>query len=228
MVLFDAVADRYDAFCETPLGRFVDQVERALIDTLLEAAADEQIVDLGCGTGAYTASLAAQGCRVTGVDISPRMLALAAAKVRPGQEVRLLCADLAHLPLPANHFDAGLMQVTLEFVEDPRAVLREAVRVLKPGGRLVLGLIHGTGPWAEHYRQRAAKDPLSVYRSAHFWTVAEVEQLLGVSEDMVAGGLFVGPGDFRAIDEALAQDAALRATRPHAEAGFVAARFRVE
>ncbi len=49
---FDSVADRYDAFCATPLGTLVDTVERQMVGALLDLHAGDWVVALGCATGA--------------------------------------------------------------------------------------------------------------------------------------------------------------------------------
>ena len=64
MMRFDRMATRYDSFCHTPLGQFVDEVERALIWELLKPQPGEAIGDFGCGTGAYAIALSQAGCSV--------------------------------------------------------------------------------------------------------------------------------------------------------------------
>jgi ArsR family transcriptional regulator len=75
-----------------------------------------------------------------GIDASRAMLALARARLaRPGLThcaVRL--ADMYRLPLPEAGFDLVVLQMVLHYAEDPRGALAEAVRVLAPGGRLVV------------------------------------------------------------------------------------------
>lgn len=225
MARFDAVADHYDAFCHTPLGAFVDRVERQLIDTLLAPQPGEQLVDLGCGTGAYSIALATLGCAVTGVDESREMLTRARAKSVTGGSVDFVQADLIALPWPRARFDAGLLQVTLEFVQDPRVVVREAWRVVRPGGRLVLGLIHGPGPWARYYRARAEHEPNSVYRAAHFWTLPELADLFGAPPTVVVGGLYLGPEEFVSDPQAWAWEQERRNTWSLDHAGFLAVRY---
>ncbi|MHB1627178.1 MAG: class I SAM-dependent methyltransferase [Bacilli bacterium] len=224
MTRFDMVADRYDVFCQTPLGQFVDDVERALVWELLAPAPGETMGDLGCGTGAYATALAQAGLHVIGVDESPDMLAKARAKSLTAGSASFLQADLAALPLGSATLDAVLLQVTLEFVADPTVVLREAFRVLKPNGRLVLGLIHGSGPWARHYRARAEGDAASIYRHAHFFTLKEVRDLLGTAPTAVRAGLYVGPDEFRTRDGAWTLERQRRATGTLAAAGYLAVR----
>jgi ubiquinone/menaquinone biosynthesis C-methylase UbiE len=225
-VLFDAaVAARYDRFCETEVGGYVDRVERALLWPLLELTPGLKVVDLGCGTGAYTITLAEAGCEAVGVDISPAMLAVARRKVPHGGSVRWVEADLANLPFPDGRFDRGLLHVTLEFVEDPPRVLREAVRVLAPGGRLVVGLILAAGPWAAHYRDRARTEPHSVWRRARFFDPETIAGWIGRAPDAERRGLWVGPASWPGARAAwhIEQDPA----HDPAEAGFAALAWRV-
>ena len=225
MARFDAVASRYDDFFDTPLGQFADAVERALIQEMLAPRPGETIGDLGCGTGEHTVALARAGCHVVGIDESPAMLDRARAKPVAGGTAVYLQADLASLPLPAAALDAALIQTALEFVADPAAALAEALRVLRPGGRLVLGLIHGDGPWARHYRERAANEPASIYRHAHFWTMAEIRVLLGADPAAVRTGLYVAPGEFRTVGDAWDLERRRRETEPETAAGYLAVRF---
>jgi SAM-dependent methyltransferase len=222
---FDRVADRYDAFCATPLGAFVEAVERDLVGALLDLNAGDRVVDLGSGTGAYAVWMAARGCDVVGVDESAAMLDKARGKRIPTGHVAWVRGDLAQLPWASAIFDVALMHVTLEFVEDPHAALTEAMRVLKPGGRLVLGLIHGTGPWARHYRVRAHADPASVYHGAHFWTLPELTAAMAMDPSQVRGGLYVGPEAFRTADQAWALEGRYRVERALDDAGFLAVRY---
>ncbi|MCL8206764.1 MAG: methyltransferase domain-containing protein [Actinomycetia bacterium] len=224
-IVFDAtVAARYDRFCETEAGGYVDRVEHALLWPLLELVPGLAVVDLGCGTGAYTVTLAEAGCRAVGVDISPAMLAVARTKVPRSGSVRWIEADLANLPFPDRTFDRGLLHVTLEFVDDPARVLQEAVRVLVPGGRLVVGLILTTGPWAAHYRQRARLDPRSVWRRAQFFDPETVAGWLGRPPDAERRGLWVGPEAWPGLEAAWQAE---RAAHDPEQAGFVALAWRV-
>ena len=220
-MLFDEkVAARYDQFCETDIGAYVDQVERALLWPLLALAPNMSVFDLGCGTGAYAITLADAGCYVTGVDISSAMLAVAHGK-RPRQGmVRWVAADLAHLPFPDGTFDRGLLQVTLEFVDDPQQLLREAARVISPGGRLVVGLILATGPWAALYRERGRREPHSVWRHARFYDTQTLAAWMGRGPDIERRGLWVGPEHWPGAEEARRRERS--GERSKGEAGFAA------
>ena len=97
-----------------------------------------RVLDLGCGTGAWSLQWRGQQADVTGVDFDPEFVRLALR--RPGLEGGFhgLVADATALPLPDQHFDLVESQSLLEHVPDWRGVVREAVRVLRPGGVLIM------------------------------------------------------------------------------------------
>jgi ArsR family transcriptional regulator len=99
---------------------------------------DYVVADLGCGTGAVTAQLAHHVKRVIGVDSSAAMLKAARKRVGDRENVDLLRGDLAAVPLNSSSCDAAMLLLVLAYTTDTAAVLREASRILKPGGKLVI------------------------------------------------------------------------------------------
>lgn len=95
------------------------------------------VVDIGSGDGAAAALLAARCAQMVCVDQSARMVEAARRRFASAPTVQVIEADAAALPLDAGSFDTALLFHTLTYVERPDAVLREALRVLRPGGRLV-------------------------------------------------------------------------------------------
>ncbi|MDP9026645.1 MAG: methyltransferase domain-containing protein, partial [Actinomycetota bacterium] len=96
-----------------------------------------RLLDIACGTGMLLALAAERGARVTGLDVSPGMLQLAAEQA-PSAE--LVLADLQSLPFADETFDVVTGINAFVFAEDSRRAITEAARVLAPGGRLVVGM----------------------------------------------------------------------------------------
>lgn len=94
--------------------------------------------DLGCGTGATTASLAPNVARVIGVDASAEMLAAAARRLGRFANVDLRKGALEALPIDRAALDAAVMMLVLHHVPAPADALAEAARVIAPGGRFLL------------------------------------------------------------------------------------------
>lgn len=97
------------------------------------------VLDAGCGTGSLTLLLAELGHRVTGVDLAPRMVALAEAKLAAaGHQGRFLVGDAGRPPLGDESFDVVLARHVVWTLPDPVAALRDWTGRLRPGGTLIL------------------------------------------------------------------------------------------
>jgi SAM-dependent methyltransferase len=128
--LFEHAAARYDAWYDSPRGQRVERAERALLGDLLVAfPGAESILEVGCGTGRFSAWLSS-ALRVRGLDRSPAMLAEMRAR-HPG--IPVILGDAHRLPLLDRSMDLVLFVTTLEFLENPLAALSEAVRVARRG-----------------------------------------------------------------------------------------------
>ncbi len=117
-----------------------------LRDQIVDLAAPhggDTVVDVGAGTGLLTLALAGSVARVWAVDISPSMceyLRLKAAGARL-ENIEVIVASAVHLPFADGSADLVVSNYCLHHLNDPdkRRALAEARRVLRPGGRLVLG-----------------------------------------------------------------------------------------
>ena len=96
------------------------------------------VADLGCGTGAVAQSLAPFVQRVVAVDESSAMLSAAKKRLHGLDNVDIRNGRLESLPLDDSEVDIALLFLVLHYVSDPARVISEAVRVLKPGGRLLV------------------------------------------------------------------------------------------
>jgi|GEM_PF-1303414 SAM-dependent methyltransferase len=110
----------------------------------------EKVLDAGCGGGLLLNQLAARyGVDGTGVDLSP--LAVRRAKECGDPRLRYRVAQLEHLPFKDASFDAVVSFDVLEHVQDKAAVLKELLRVLKPGGRFLFYAISKNDAFTWHW-----------------------------------------------------------------------------
>ena len=173
--------EAYDAWYETPLGRLSDRLEKDLIFSIAGVKGGEKALDLGCGTGIYTIELARRGAIATGVDSSKEMLNWAGAKASQARQTRkerlaveFVCADALTLPFPDDCFDLIMSVNLLCFIREREKALLEMRRVLKPGGRLIVGVLNKWSPWAAFRRIKGLfKD--TVYNRVEFISPLELE-----------------------------------------------------
>ncbi len=99
---------------------------------------DTIVADLGCGTGRLAEELAPYVGRLIGVDNSPAMLKTARKRTAGLANVDLRSGELLALPIADGECDAALLLLALTYVSDPIGVLKEAARILKPAGRVVI------------------------------------------------------------------------------------------
>jgi ubiquinone/menaquinone biosynthesis C-methylase UbiE len=132
--LFDGKAATWSAKY-APNGRLADRLTRLANALSYQVPAGRRVLDLGCGTGDLAIKAAACGFVVTACDISAAMLQRAvSADVQGLVDWVQLSPVWRRLPFEDQSLDAVLASSVLEYVEDPAAILREAARVLRPGG----------------------------------------------------------------------------------------------
>jgi len=146
-------------------------------------SAGARVLDVGCGTGVVAITAARHGASVTGLDLTPELLAQAKA-IAPTAGVRGIDwreGDAEKMPFADATFDAVLSQFGHMFAPRPEVVTKEMLRVLKPGGRLAFA----TWP-PEHFTGRAFKltarylpMPEGVVPPILWGDVAVVQQRLG-------------------------------------------------
>jgi demethylmenaquinone methyltransferase / 2-methoxy-6-polyprenyl-1,4-benzoquinol methylase len=134
--LFATIADRYDLITILlSYGR-----DRRWKEQLIELAAPVpglRALDLATGTGDIAFALARRSARVTGLDVTPRMIELARRKADRPDAPLFLVGDMGALPFPNGSFDLVTTGYGLRNVPDLQTAIDEMVRVLKPSGRAI-------------------------------------------------------------------------------------------
>ena len=171
-----SVAEEYDAYYLTDIGRAVDAVEKPIVAKRLKqfrklSGGDcNRMLELGCGTGHWTQFFSEQGFRVTAVDESVAMLEHAQRRGLAGVEWLEASAD--SLPFDDKSFSLITSITMFEFVEDPKLVLEEVDRLLRPGGTLLVGWLNSES------QLRRVKDSSPTYRHGQFYSSEEIEEFL--------------------------------------------------
>jgi len=138
---YDGFAAAYSASNENNL--FNAYYARPEMIRLAGDVAGLKILDAGCGSGPLMEALRGKDAVVSGFDLSPAMVEL--ARQRLGEDADVRVADLgAPLPYPDDTFDLVVASLSLHYVKDWDSALAELRRVLKPGGRLIVSIIHPT------------------------------------------------------------------------------------
>ncbi|WP_420821168.1 ArsR/SmtB family transcription factor [Qipengyuania sediminis] len=116
-----------------------EAVEQALVGALA-AAPIGRMLDIGTGTGRMAELLAPHAEHIVALDKSPAMLRLARARLQHigSSRIAMVQGDFIDLPVPAQSVDTVVFHQVLHFAQDPAAVLREAARVTRPGGRIAI------------------------------------------------------------------------------------------
>jgi ubiquinone/menaquinone biosynthesis C-methylase UbiE len=135
---FDEVAPRYDAHW---IQRFAQPLHARMLAALEMPCA---VLDVGCGTGALLAAIGARWPRadLAGIDAAPGMVAMARNRL-PSADIREGTAE--GLPWPDATFDLVVTSLSFHHWRDQTRGIGEAARVLRPGGRFLLGDIGGDG-----------------------------------------------------------------------------------
>lgn len=173
---YDAVVDDYETYAEPATAAFG---ARAL--ALAAVRPGKHVLDIAAGTGAVTLPLLDAGARVTAVDLSAPMVARLAARIG-ARDGEALVMDGQALTFPDDRFDVALSIFGIMLFPDFRAGLREMARVLRPGGRCVVGSWTG---WAAPMRtfREALADALP---GSDLPEAPEGMEALGIASGMTA------------------------------------------
>jgi len=171
---FGVIADAYDLWYESAEGTMYDRMEKKAVSRFLpQNAQGMKLLEIGCGTGHWSRFFSKKGFKVSGIDISQRMIEKAQSKHITNAFFRK--ADGQSLPFGNGGFDVTAAIATLEFVVDAETVVQEMTRCTrKPGGQLLIGTLNSL---AGLNRQRQ-QDLESLYAKARLFSPKQIKQLL--------------------------------------------------
>lgn len=136
----DMAAGRNEKICSNLIVDYEQRVRSNSVLKSLDARANENILDLGCGNARDIIPMLESGARITGIDISQGMINEAQRDLEEAGYpwVSMQVGDATHLPFPDNCFDKVLCSEVIEHIPDADKAVGEMFRVLKRGGRLVI------------------------------------------------------------------------------------------
>jgi ubiquinone/menaquinone biosynthesis C-methylase UbiE len=161
--LFDRHYEAYEEWFER--HKKIYQTELAAIKRILPPF--ERGLEVGVGTGRFAAPLGIK----EGVEPSEKM-----AKIAKKRGIAIKKGVAEELPYPDESFDLVLMVTTICFVDDPLQALKEAHRVLKPQGELILAFVDKESPLGKMYEKNRHKSRF--YSEASFFDKEEILKLL--------------------------------------------------
>ena len=144
---FDSIAEVYRSYYnESTMGGYKFVLRRERVLELFDKPGG-RVLDVGCGPGVIVEALLAQGCSYYGVDPSAGMIREAKRHYHDRADITFSLGSATEIEYPDDHFEAVLCMGVLERVEDDDRALAEMVRVIKPGGTLIVTLPNCYSPY---------------------------------------------------------------------------------
>jgi ubiquinone/menaquinone biosynthesis C-methylase UbiE len=191
--IFDVLTEKYDAWYDSGDGKPLYESELLCLKPLVENYLPP-VLEVGVGTGRFARWVSG----AIGIDPAFNVLGLAQQR---GIEVVQAIGEM--LPFKDNTFGYILIIVTLCFVQKPLDVLKEAKRVLKSNGSIIIGLVPKDSPWGEFYEKKK-KLAHPFYEKATFYSLSDLKKLLK-NTDMkitrIRSTLLQRPDEPRRIEE---------------------------
>jgi 2-polyprenyl-3-methyl-5-hydroxy-6-metoxy-1,4-benzoquinol methylase len=185
--------EHYADWRGSELGVLTEALEDRLLFELMGDLDGRHVLDVGCGEGALAVRLRQRGAVVTAVDPNWKMLVEAQSRAQIEEcSIGLVQAAGERLPFATARFDIVLAKTVLCFVDEAQAMMDEMARVLRPGGRLVIGELHKWSIWAAQRRLRAWFGS-ALWRRGRFRTAGELRRLAmasGLNVETIRGAVY--------------------------------------
>ena len=183
----DAIA--YEKWFDSPRNKMAAELEDRLLLNMLNPVHGRKLLDVGCGTGSRWSSLLKKGIDITGLDPSPYMLDIAREKIKHRADFHRGFGE--DLPFDDDSFHYVSLITTLEYVNDPEKVLKEACRVAKD--KIFIGI---NNRYAVKCLQHRVKGIFAetIYNRAKFFSIWEIRQMIrGILGDVPLVWKTTGP-----------------------------------
>ncbi|MGB9714788.1 MAG: class I SAM-dependent methyltransferase [bacterium] len=191
--IFDILTEKYDAWYDSEEERPLYESELRCLKPLVENA-PPPVLEIGVGTGRFAMHFPG----ATGIDPSLNSL-----KIAEKRGIKTVQGYGEALPFEDETFGCVLIIVTLCFVKNPLDVLREAKRVMKKDGSIIIGLVPKDSPWGIFYEEKK-KAGHPFYSEASFYTFNEIKEMIkeaGLTVVRIRSTLLQRPDESRRIEE---------------------------
>jgi SAM-dependent methyltransferase len=189
---FDDLAAEYDAWFDKD-GSLIFFIEVQAFKSLLSSL-PKPWLEIGVGSGRFAQALGID----TGLDPSIGLIEMAKRR-----GINAFLGRGEQELFDEGSFGTVFLIVTLCFLDSPLDVLKEANRILMPGGKMVLGLVLKESPWAKFYQVKKAQGH-RFYKYANFYSYEETDGLLdqaGFVTEKIVSTLFQKPGEVKSAEE---------------------------
>jgi SAM-dependent methyltransferase len=190
--VFNSLASDYDTWFDEE-GRLIFASEVEALKQVLPLL-PKPWIEIGVGSGRFAQALGID----IGLDPSRKLLEMAR-----NRGISVFLGRGEEMPFQSGVFGTLFFVVTLCFVDSPRRTLGEAARLLKSGGKVVLGMVLKESPWGQLYQTRKNTGH-RFYKYARFYNYGEVDMFLkqaGLFIERVLSTLFQNPGQVDHVEE---------------------------
>jgi|GEM_PF-326084 ubiquinone/menaquinone biosynthesis C-methylase UbiE len=187
---FDRFATQFDSWFRKNRKIFLSEMNAVML-----SKPEGVTLDVGVGSGVFSSNLPVE----LGVDLSISLL-----KLSRDRGLQVVQADASNLPLRNSSFDSVVSTFTICFVENLASMLGEAKRVLRKGGKLVVGEITADSSWGRKYSEEGKRGH-RFYSKARFFTFRDTVKFLrssGFEPKHVFGTISYSPEDRPRIERA--------------------------